>query len=465
MSLPADSRSFTYSVFGLRLQTDRPLAGLVPLAKATDTVDLKADTTYEVKAATTDEESAASTGDLKAATTDEEKADGTDQAVTDVASAFWRSGMAGATTGDLKAATTDEESADTTDEEKADGTDEAVTDVASAFRRTGVHVVSAFGRTGMDMDAATTGDVKAATTDEEKADVTVRFAGFPQWAIDDRATAREPWYVSPVTVDGGRPFTTVWKLTGGHLCLELADGISFLVDAQGCDAWVALPAASAFDEAVSHILGPILGWVLRLRGSTCLHASAVCIGDGAIAFAGPQAAGKSTLAAAFGLRGYPVLSDDLVPLVDRGDTILAQPGYPRLCLRPQAKQYLEDLGDRPARLAPDADGEHVSLDLTESGYTFQREPAPLVAIYFMAEPSADACLPTIDKISGREALMRLVGDTWATRVLDSSMRAAEFDLLSRLIPQLRVRLVRPSTDPTRLSRLCDLIIEDVEQGS
>jgi hypothetical protein len=361
MSVSSEPGSFAYSVFGLRLQTDRRLAGLVPLLNAGGRLDsgvrvdtrvrLKADTTYDL-----------------------------------------------------------------------------------------------------------------ATNDRAGADVKICFEGFPQWAIDERSTAAEPWYVNPVKVDSGRPATTVWKLAGGYLCLELADGIGFLVDPRGCEAWVALPAASAFDEAVSHVLGPILGLVLRLRGTTCLHASAISVHGQAIAFAGPQGVGKSTLAAAFAMRGCSILSDDVVALADRGHTILAQPGYPRLCLRPQFTACLQEMSGQSGALTPHWDGAHMSLDLTAPGYTFHSEPMPLAVVYFLVEPSADASHPRIESISGRDALMRLVGDTWATRLLDPSMRAAELDLLSRLIAQLRVRLVHPHTDPARLSRLCDLIIEDVEQG-
>ena len=51
-------------------------------------------------------------------------------------------------------------------------------------------------------------------------------------------------------------------------------------------------------------LGPVFAFVLRLRGAVTFHASAVRIGD-AVAFLGPQGAGKSTTAAALALRGCP----------------------------------------------------------------------------------------------------------------------------------------------------------------
>lgn len=71
------------------------------------------------------------------------------------------------------------------------------------------------------------------------------------------------------------------------------------------------------------VLGIVLGIVCYQRGLLPLHASAVMVGNAAIAFAGRSGIGKSTVAAAFARRGYPVLSDDVVPVVHReGRTIL-----------------------------------------------------------------------------------------------------------------------------------------------
>ena len=39
-------------------------------------------------------------------------------------------------------------------------------------------------------------------------------------------------------------------------------------------------------------------------------------------------------------------------------------------------------------------------------------------------------------------------------------RAAEFDVLSKIVNQVPVRCIVPHADPARLSALCDLIIED-----
>ena len=80
-----------------------------------------------------------------------------------------------------------------------------------------------------------------------------------------------------------------------------------------------------YADAAVYLLGPVLGFVMRLRGIVPLHASAVMIGTGATVFVGDAGAGKSTTAGAFAALGYGVLSDDLLPLMDNRRSYLRAP--------------------------------------------------------------------------------------------------------------------------------------------
>ena len=79
-----------------------------------------------------------------------------------------------------------------------------------------------------------------------------------------------------------------------------------------------------------------MGFLLRKRHVTSLHASCVEICGQGVAFSGDAGFGKSTTAAALALRGYPVLSEDIVPLKLQEEDIRAVPGYPRICLWPDS---------------------------------------------------------------------------------------------------------------------------------
>ena len=93
-----------------------------------------------------------------------------------------------------------------------------------------------------------------------------------------------------------------------------------------------LDADAVHADAEACFVGPVLGVAAQQRGELLLHASAVPIGDGVVAFTAPPGAGKSTLAASFALAGYPLCSDDVLPVRFEHSRPLATPFLPKMKL-------------------------------------------------------------------------------------------------------------------------------------
>jgi hypothetical protein len=70
------------------------------------------------------------------------------------------------------------------------------------------------------------------------------------------------------------------------------------------------PGGDDADCAI-YLLGTVFGALLHQRGHIVLHASAVAVDGAAVLFCGRSGLGKSTLAAALSMRGFPLLSDDV----------------------------------------------------------------------------------------------------------------------------------------------------------
>ena len=120
-------------------------------------------------------------------------------------------------------------------------------------------------------------------------------------------------YKSAYTAPSGAPALRILQeQEHGLFHLVYFDGMQFWMDRHGTKLWASWPSESSVEEAATYILGPVLGLLLRFRGITCLHASAVAIGGSVIAFVGAEGAGKSTTAAAFARAGYAAVSDDVV---------------------------------------------------------------------------------------------------------------------------------------------------------
>jgi hypothetical protein len=191
----------------------------------------------------------------------------------------------------------------------------------------------------------------------------------------------------------------------------------------------------------------------------CLHASAVRVGDHAVAFAGPQGAGKSTLAAACALSGCPAISDDLSAIVD-AEPPRVQWGAPYLRMRPGAIETMATALGQAESLTPAPDGH--CLDLTQP--TARREPPlPLAAIYCLSRTAEPARADVqIDPMRARLAVMTLLGDTWAARLQTPAERAHELDVLLRLVARVPVRRLTLGSGVDR--SVVDAVVADVSRG-
>jgi hypothetical protein len=94
---------------------------------------------------------------------------------------------------------------------------------------------------------------------------------------------------------------------------------------------------------------------------------------------------------------------------------------------------------------------------------FESERRPLGSVYILAPRVAESDAPRVEEISPRQALLELVQNTYMNWLLDRRQRAAEFEMLSKLVLQVPVRRLVPHLDPTRMAALCESIEQDVER--
>lgn len=166
------------------------------------------------------------------------------------------------------------------------------------------------------------------------------------------------------------------------------------------------------------LFGRTLPLVATLLGLELLHASAVVLGDRAVAFVGESGAGKSSIVAHLVAQGAGFLADDVLA-IERGATITrAHPG-PRLLKIP--RRELRDMSTRErANLGPagrvEDDKVHVHPPATGS--------ARLTAVYF------------VDRARGRRLSVEAVADP--ARALLGASYVFEVATPERLVTQLDV---------------------------
>jgi hypothetical protein len=280
------------------------------------------------------------------------------------------------------------------------------------------------------------------------------FAGGENVRVDEELT-----YVSSDTNSKGEPALQIWKVKhGSFVRMAYEDGTQFWLDPRRENIWATWPEHLPLENATSYLLGPVLGLLLRLRGVMCLHASAVAIEGRGVLFVGSAGAGKSTTAAAFSKLGYAVLSDDIVAVTEQDSAFYIDAALPQLCLWPESVKMLYGSEEALPRFNPAWDKRRLAPG--EQGTRFENRALPLGVIYLLGGRRSDAA-PSVEAMRSQAALLSLVSDSYANKVLDRELRAREFDVLGRLAASVPIRRVFPHSVPARVGDLCRLIEDDL----
>jgi len=293
----------------------------------------------------------------------------------------------------------------------------------------------------------------------ERCDLTLHLGVSPNSDEENKTAYQELTYVSPYENDQGQPVLQIWKVAcGAYVRITYDDGTQFWLDQHLQNVWATWPGDLPIENVTCYLLGPVLGLLLRLRGVVCLHASAVAVAGRGVAFMGSAGTGKSTTAAAFSKLGYPVLSDDISALEERGGAFFVNASHPQLCLWPESVKMLYGTPEALPRLSPRWDKRRLTLG--EQGTSFGRGLLGLAAIYVLGDRQVGAA-PLVESMRPQAALLALVSDTYANRILDRELRAREFEVLGRLVSTVPIRRVRASEDAGGLEKLCRVIHEDL----
>jgi hypothetical protein len=124
----------------------------------------------------------------------------------------------------------------------------------------------------------------------------------------------------------------IGRYNGRDVLLDVPAVGRFLLRA-GKEILVEAARSSDQGEVRAYLLGTAFGVLCYQRGIMPLHASAIDVADGCVAFVGASRSGKSTLVAALVRRGHEVIADDVCFLqLDNRGNVQAWPGIGRIRL-------------------------------------------------------------------------------------------------------------------------------------
>ncbi|MCP4044222.1 MAG: hypothetical protein GY731_20090 [Gammaproteobacteria bacterium] len=268
----------------------------------------------------------------------------------------------------------------------------------------------------------------------------------------------QPWLTTPQQDEQGNPILRVWINGRNGFHFLYADGTQFLINRDATELRAYWPDNLSLEDTATYLLGPVLGFILRLRGKICLHASVIVVDKSAVALLGPAGSGKSTTAAAFSMQGHSIMADDIACLDERHEDFQVLPAYPRLRLWSDSTELLYGSPTALPHLTPNWDKRYLDLTLNERH--FQATPLPLTAIYLFEPRSPSIRAPWIGPLSPQEKLMHLVANIHGNYLTYKDLQKRELGALGQLASSVTMRRVTPHSDPGKISNLCTIILTE-----
>ena len=207
------------------------------------------------------------------------------------------------------------------------------------------------------------------------------------------------------------------------------------------------------------LLGSSMGALLHQRSLLPLHGSAIKTKGGAVLFSGVSGVGKSTTAAAFIRRGYPLLSDDVCAVeVNDASLPILHPGYPQQKLWADTLEKFETDTANFETVRPQINKFAVPVK-----DQFHNTALPLKATYILvANNSLEE--PKLNTLDGIWRLRALKFQVYRQRFMENRgatvNHAKQFAALANHVRVCRVS--RPDY-PYLLDELVDLIEKDINE--
>ncbi len=247
-------------------------------------------------------------------------------------------------------------------------------------------------------------------------------------------------------------------LASGQTYLRGSGHFEFLISSDGRVILGRSLREESHEPIHTYLLGQALSFALIKQGFEPLHATAVNINGGAVAFLGESGYGKSSLGAAFIEAGHQILTDDLLVLSERDGRFTAYPGPPRIKLYPEvAGTVLPSNGEGTPI------GRTTKLVIPLGEHQVSSSAVPLQAVYVLGPPSPRESVRKnviIRRLSKRQACLALLRSPFNTAVTDSTRISGQFAFATALAANVPVKVIRYPRAMHLLPDVRDAILSD-----
>jgi hypothetical protein len=273
-------------------------------------------------------------------------------------------------------------------------------------------------------------------------------------------TGVPPTYISPYKTKNGESMLHVYHQPTCDV-LHFTDVADFYVWPDRIICYQ-LQRASRY-QVEMWLVGTVLALWLEREAIPVLHASAVVVEDRAVAFLASNTAGKSTLAAALMQCGYPLLTDDALPIKCYNNNCIGQPGYPQLRLWPDQAAHFLGHFENPELVHLEASKQIVPVGPGFGDFCDVPQPLGCLYIPIRRDPEVGGTEIEITPVSLRDATIELVRYSFLNRVLAAlGLQPGRLDYLVQIAKQVPMRRIIYPSGLKHLPRVCEKLLEDVK---
>lgn len=253
--------------------------------------------------------------------------------------------------------------------------------------------------------------------------------------------------------------TTQWFYI--HFARDRESSLRFYLSACGqhihCDKSESIPQS----DIESFLIGPVLGFALRLLNKTCLHASVLSYQTHALALLGPKGTGKSTMASALLEHGAKLVADDIAVLdFDDGERITVNAGYPALRLLPATLQAHSLDIDNWKTVLSVGEKRVVTLPNKWLNWEFDHQKRPLSCLYVFNHRDPELQNIRVDQLSSRESVLALAPHRYPGYALDQQQKTLAFSRMTQLAKAVSVKKLTCTDNLNKLSHAALSILKD-----
>lgn len=165
------------------------------------------------------------------------------------------------------------------------------------------------------------------------------------------------------------------------------------------------------------LLGAVMAVLLHQRGYLVLHASAISLGDRAVAFVGEKGQGKSTMAATLHAHGHQLLADDIVAIdFDHSGHPIVLPGFPQFKLWSDAVMAIGDDPEALPQVHPQVDKRSHRIN-----HRFAQTVSPLARVYVLQHGTEIQ----IQRLNPQQTILHLIANSYMSRFGNQMLQGAE----------------------------------------